>query len=149
MGDIAHRVGARGHRQAEDALTLGHVEQFVFHAVGTGTGVEHAASHQVILLERAPGRVLHFTATGRALDDLRLRQVAELAGTVQIRADHRRHIGLRRTGRTLIRHRDNGDRQCRGVAADDVDFQALLLRHGRKRQQQGSEGDQPARQFLH
>ena len=44
-------------------------------------------------------------------------------------------VGIRRSARALERHRHHRDRQRRGVAADDVDLQALLLREGGQRQQ--------------
>jgi hypothetical protein len=148
VGHVAHGVGTGGHRQAEHALALGHVEQLVLDAVGTFAGVLHAANHQVVLLERAPGRVLDLAATGRALDDLRFGQGAELARALQVGAYHRGHIGLRGAAATLVRHGHDGDRQCGGIAAHDVDFQALLGQR-RERQQQGSDGTEPARHFLH
>ncbi|KAG1321054.1 hypothetical protein G6F63_013969 [Rhizopus arrhizus] len=75
--DVPHGIAARGHRQAQQALALGHVEQFVLDAVGAGTGVEHAADHDVVLLQRAPGGELDVTAADRLFDDLRFRQPAE------------------------------------------------------------------------
>src|SRR5690606_3968763 len=62
VADVAHGAGAAGHGDAEQALLLGHVEQLVFHAIGTAAGVDHAADHQEVLLEHAPGRVVDLAA---------------------------------------------------------------------------------------
>lgn len=140
MRDIAHRVGTCGHRQAEQALALGHVEQFVLDTIGAFAGIHHAADHDVVLLERTPGLELHLGAAGRLLDDLRNRQRAELTGTVQVGADDGRHIGLRRSAGALVRHGHDGDRRRRSATADDIDGEPLLLRERAQRQQQGGQG---------
>jgi hypothetical protein len=53
----------------------------------------------------------------------------------------------------LERHRHYGDGERGCVAADDVDFQSLLLRRGHQRQetndQGGKKGHQAAQQSIH
>ena len=137
MGDIAHGVGAGGHREAEQALLLGDVEQFVLDPVTAIAGIDHAADDEEILLEQPPGRIVDLAAAGRAFDHVALGQAAELAGTIEVGTHHAGDIGGRRGAGTLVGHRHHRDRQRRGIAADDVDFQPLLLGHGRQRQQKG------------
>ena len=140
MRDIAHRLGACGHCQAQQALALGDVEQLVFDAIGALTGVHHAADHDVVLLERAPGLELHLGAAGRLFNDLRGRQGAELTGTVQVGTDHGGNVGLRRGTGALVRHGNDSDRRGRGAAADNINSEPLLLRERAQRQQQGGQG---------
>ncbi|MNI49318.1 hypothetical protein D3C73_1039210 [compost metagenome] len=149
MGDVAHGIATCGHRQAQQALALGHVEQFVLDAVGAGTGVHDPADDDVVLLQRAPGGELDVTATDRLFDDLRFGQRTELARTFEVGTDHAGDVGLRSTGCTLVGHRHDGDREGGGIAADDVDIQPLLLRDGSERQQQGRKHGKPARHLLH
>src|SRR5690606_8016571 len=42
VADIAHGVGAAGHGHAEQALLLGHVEQFVLDPECAAAGIDHA-----------------------------------------------------------------------------------------------------------
>src|SRR5690606_8831347 len=120
VGDVAHRSGRRLHREAEQALLLGHVEQFVLDPVAAAAG--HAAADQhVVLPGHAPGRVGDFAAAGRALRHPRLVQRTELAGTGQVGADHVVDVGFAH----VAGERHHRDRQGRGVAADDVDVQPL------------------------
>src|SRR5690606_29372607 len=81
VGDIAHSIAARGHRQVKHALALGQVVQLVFHAIGVRAGIQYAADHDVVLLQRAPGRELDVAAAYRLFDDLRFGEGAELVGT--------------------------------------------------------------------
>ena len=148
VGDIAHRAGTRRQGEAEQALLLGDIEQFVFDPVAAAAGIEHAADDQKVLLQRQPGRELDLAAAAGALDDVALGQAAELAGAVQVGTDHRGDVGLHRAS-ALVRHRHHRDRQGRGVAADDVDFQPLLLRHGGERDEQDEQGGQPAQRSGH
>jgi len=121
--------------KAEQALLLGHVEQFVFDAEAAGPGIEHAADDDVILVERAPGRIVDLTAARGLLDDVADRQRTELARTGEIGAHHFGQIGLRRRGAALVGHRNDGDRQGRGIAADDVDLEPLLGHRGQGQQE--------------
>ncbi len=115
--DIAHRVAARGQREPQQALLLGHVEQLVLDPVAAGAGIDHAADHQVILVERAPGRVADLAAARGALDHVGRRQAAELAGAVEVGGDDRGDVGLRRRagrpGRASAPPRSAGRRRCR------------------------------------
>ena len=149
VGDVAHGVAARGQRKAEQALLLGDVEQFVFDPVAAAAGIEHATDDQVILVERAPGRVVDLAAAGRAFDDVLRRQAAELAGAVEIGGDDLGDVGFRRGARALVRHRHDRDRQRRGIAADDVDFQPLLLRGSGEGQQHGKQRGEPGQGSFH
>jgi hypothetical protein len=148
VGDVAHGIATGGHRQAQQALALGHVEQFVLDAVGAGTGVEHAADHDVVLLQRAPGGELDVAAAHR---------LSTICASGSVRNWPERSRSARTTPATsvcgaavnLVGHRHDGDRQRGGIAADDVDIQPLLLRDGSKGQQQGRKHGKPARHLFH
>ena len=128
---------------------LGHVEQFVLHPEAAAGGIDHAPNHQVVLLQRTPGRVLHFAATHWALDHAGFGQAAEGTGALQVGPHHGSHIGIRRRARPLVRHRHHGDGQGGGVAAHDVDLQPLLLGGCRHGQQQEDECSKPMGQCFH
>ena len=148
MRHVAHRTGRRGQGEAEQALLLGHVEQFVFDPVAAAFRQAAADQHEV-LLEHAPGRVGDFAAGGRAFRHRRLADGAELAGTGQVGTDDVVDVGV--AGSAAERH--HRDRQGRGVAADDIDFQPLGLREraqrGQRAQQQGEAGRQSAAKSAH
>ena len=71
MGDVAHSAAACRHRKAEQALLAGHVEQFVFDPVATAC-IHNTTDQQVVLVERAPGRVIDLAAAGWTLDQISL-----------------------------------------------------------------------------
>jgi len=145
VGDIAHGAGRRGQREAQQPLLLGDVEQFVLGAVAVAAA-DAAADQQVVLLEHAPGRIRHLAALDGALRQAGRVGAAELARAGEVRAHHAANIGVT----AVAAERHHRDRQGRGVAADDVDFQAAAgLRQRRAGGQQQQRDEQAAGDALH
>ena len=91
-----HRFGHNREEGFEEYFNYGKVlgmnviraEQFVL----DGQVASDTTHQQVVLPQRAPERVIHFTRGGRSLDHVALGQGAELTGAGQIGADDRRHF---------------------------------------------------------
>src|SRR5690606_12076601 len=109
VGDVAHGAGPGGHGQADQPLLGGHVEQLVFDPVAPSAAVQHAPDHQVVLVERTPGRVVDLPAAGRPLDEVALGQDPELAGTVEVGGHHGRDVGVRGGATALVGHGHHGN----------------------------------------
>jgi hypothetical protein len=142
----AERSALPADRKTGHALLLADVEELELDANRALAGIRRVTDDEVVLLEEPPRRELDVGLARRRLDDVGLRQRAELARAREIGAHDLADIGVGRQAAAVEAERHDGNRDGGRIAVGNVDGELLCPRRRRRERQERGDADEHERE---